>query len=162
MDAHRCFHTKIAGIRIVIQSESVKKTLIITGIVDELELDCINNKYVQSRKTDISNNLQNYSLDDQQIMKRIIDTMTVKDILINGNEDIYKKSILVKTAVNTMKMNKLEINITKFVNMDMFSQRNHLIQLLLYNTDDEIHYTAYLLYDTIAKDRKSTRLNSSH
>lgn len=151
IDNHKCFHTKIAGIRVVIQNESLKKTLIITGIVDEIELDCINNKYAFSRKIDILENLSGYSLGDQEIMKRIIDTFTVKNILLYGNEDVYKKSILVKNTVNTMKMNKLEVNVSKFTNMDMFSQRNHLIHLLLYTAEDEIHYTAYLLYDTLAK-----------
>lgn len=153
IDTHRCFHTKITGIRVIIQHETLKKTLIIHGIVDELELDCINNQYIETRKTDILENIERYSSTaDKEIMKRILETFTVKDILIYGDDDVYKKSILVRNTVNSLKMNKLEVTISKFVSMDTFSQRNHLIQLLLYNVEDEIHYTAYLLYDTIAKD----------
>ena len=153
IETHRCFHTKITGIRVIIQHETLKKTLIISGIVDELELDCINNQYIESRKTDILENIERYSSTaDKEIMKRILETFTVKDILIYGDDDVYKKSILVRNTVNSLKMNKLEVTISKFVSMDTFSQRNHLIQLLLYNVEDEIHYTAYLLYDTIAKD----------
>ena len=157
IDTHRCFHTKIAGIRVVIQHESLKKTLIINGIIDELELDCINNQYIETRLDEISENIERYSsTGDKEIMKRIFDTFTLKDILIYGDDDVYKKSILVRNTVNSLKMNKLEVSISKFVTMDMFTQRNHIIQLLLYNIEDEIHYTAYLLYDTIAKHNSAT------
>jgi hypothetical protein len=51
--------------------------------------------------------------------------------------------------VGYVKHNKLDITIKKFLELDAYTQRNMLINLLIYNKDDEIQYICYLLYDLI-------------
>jgi hypothetical protein len=46
----KIFHQKIYGIRVIIQNEVLKKTLIINGLVEDIQLECLNNKYIDKRK----------------------------------------------------------------------------------------------------------------
>ena len=71
--------------------------------------------------------------------------MNVKDILIYGNGDIYKKTIAVFTEVSNVKKTNLENTIKKFIDLEPFSQRNMIVNLLLYAKDEEIQYICYLL-----------------
>jgi ATP-dependent Lon protease len=75
--------------------------------------------------------------------------MTLKDILIYGNSDVYKKYIAIISDVNFVKNNKIEVIMNKFLEMEISMQRNMLINLLTYNKEDDIHYITYLLYDLI-------------
>jgi len=146
---NKSFYNKIHGIRVIIQNEKLKKTLVINGLVDDIQLSCFTNKYITQRKHEIQLLADNHSPVEKDTILRIMDTLTLKDILIYGNEDIHKKMISVFTEVNMVKQNKLDITIKKFVELDIFFQRNMLISLLLYNNDDEIRYICYLLYDLI-------------
>ena len=43
------FQTKVFGIKLAIQHETLKKTLIICGIVDEIMLECLNYEYSKNK-----------------------------------------------------------------------------------------------------------------
>jgi len=145
----KIFHQKIYGVRIVIQNEKLRKTLIINGLVDDIQLDCFSSKYIQKRKDEIILMSVDFLTVEKEIILRIIETLTFKDILISGNDDIKKKMIAIFAEVNKVKQTKLDITIKRFLELDIFSQRNMLINLLIYNQDDEIQYICYLLYDLI-------------
>jgi hypothetical protein len=145
----KSLYVKLYGIRVVVHNEKTQKTLIIQGVVDDVVLDCISNKYVDYRKKDLIENVPESETYDTGIMTRIIETLTLKDILVYGNSDIYKRHISIMTAVNSIKYNKLNITIKKFLEMDIYAQRAMLIHLLIYNKEDDIQYITYLLYDLI-------------
>jgi len=133
----------------VIHYEKAQKTLIVQGIVDDIVLECVENKYVECRKTSLLQNIPNTETYDTEIMNRIIESLTLKDILIYGNADIYKRHIAIMTEVNSIKYNKLNLSIKRFLEMDVYSQRQMLMNLLLYNKESDIQYITYLLYDLI-------------
>lgn len=145
----KALYVKLYGIRIVIHNEKVQKTLIVQGVVDDIVLDCIPNKYVEYRKRGLVQNIPEGDTYDSSIMTRIIDTLTLKDILIYGNADIYKRHIAIMTEVNTLKYNKLNLTIKRFLELDVYLQRQMLMNLLIYNKEDDIQYITYLLYDLI-------------
>jgi ATP-dependent Lon protease len=156
----KSFYHKINGIRVVLQNEKIQKTIIINGIIDDIVLDCFSNKYIDYRKNDIYEYIRKkYTINDE-ILKRIIDCLTLKDILIYSNEDIYKKYNSIISEINTIQQNKINTIIKNFVEMDMYSQRSMLINLFLYNNNDEIQYISYLLYDLITT-YKSTSADSN-
>jgi len=156
----KSFYHKINGIRVVLQNEKIQKTIIINGIIDDIVLDCFSNKYIDYRKNDIYEYIRKkYTINDE-ILKRIIDCLTLKDILIYSNEDIYKKYNSIISEINTIQQNKINTIIKNFVEMDMYSQRSMLINLFLYNNNDEIQYISYLLYDLITT-YKSTSSDSN-
>jgi ATP-dependent Lon protease len=145
----KSLYVKLHGIRIVIHYEKAQKTLIVQGIVDDIVLECVENKYVECRKTSLLQNIPNTETYDTEIMNRIIESLTLKDILIYGNADIYKRHIAIMTEVNSIKYNKLNLSIKRFLEMDVYSQRQMLMNLLLYNKESDIQYITYLLYDLI-------------
>jgi ATP-dependent Lon protease len=144
------FYQKIYGIRIVIQNIKAKKTLIISGIVDDLQLECFSSVYIDKRLLDLNNKSSSLNEKEKEVYKRIVETMTFKDVLTLGDEDIHKKINLVFTESNIIKMNKLNITIKRFLELDKLNQRNTLIYLLLNDTDPEIQYISYLLYDLVS------------
>jgi ATP-dependent Lon protease len=140
---------KIYGIRVVVHSEKTQKTLIIQGIVEDIPLECITNKYITHRKTDIMEHMPVSDTFIPETMHRIVETMGIKDALIWGNEDVYKKHMGILSEVNYVKYNKLSATIKKFLELDMYGQRHMLINLLIYNQEIDIQYITYLLYDLL-------------
>jgi ATP-dependent Lon protease len=143
------FQQKIYGIRVIIQNENLRKTLIVHGILDDIPLDCFTNPYLDARRNQILQSATTYSQSESEIIHRIVDTMTLKDAFVYGNEDIYKIMCSILKEVHSLKQNKLDVTIKKFLDMDAFGQRNMLIRLLTHNSDSEIKYISYLLYDLI-------------
>ena len=145
----KLFYQRINGINIIIQNEKSRKTLIINGLIEDIQLSCISNKYIEQRQKKIKDLSKGFQDVERDIIIRILDSFTIKDILIYGNEDIQKKMIAVITETNSIRNKKIDINIKHFLELDVFSQRNMLINLLLYNNDYEIQYICYLLYDLL-------------
>jgi len=147
--SNKSFYQKIYGIRVVIQNEKSKKTLIINGIIDDIHINCFTNPYIKSRINEIRTIANGQEESEKDVLFRIAETITLKEILIVGNDDILKKMIAIFTETRSIKQTKLEITIKKFLDLDVYSQRNMLINLLIYNKDDEIQYICYLLYDLV-------------
>jgi ATP-dependent Lon protease len=143
------FYQNIYGIRVVIQNEKQKKTLVINGIIEDIDIDCFSNIYIDERVKELNQIVDSYQDNEKSILSRIIETLSLKDILINGNNDIQKKIISVITEINSVKQSKIDLTVKKFLELDPYYQRDMLINLLLCNTDNEILYVCYLLYDLI-------------
>jgi hypothetical protein len=145
---YKTFSSKINGIRVIVQNASTRRTLIVHGIIDCVDLNYITSTYIQHRKRTIFENTRNI---DTEIMKKFINTLSLKDLLVFGDEDIFKKYMNIFTDVAFIKTNNLETIIKKFAEMDAIMQRNMLINLLCYN-DDSVKYITYLLYDLITSN----------
>jgi ATP-dependent Lon protease len=143
------FFNKVYGIRIVIQDEKNTKALVINGIIDDIPINSVSNQYINQRKHQILTNITDSSNIDKAIMKKMIELMTLKDFLIYGIDDIYKKYWLVMKDISFIKQNKIDVIIKRFMEMDAISQRNMLLNLLSYTKDDTVQYITYLLYDII-------------
>ena len=146
----RSLYMKIHGCRVVVHNEKTQKTLVVHGFMDDILLDILaTNTYVETRKKTIMEKMPTSDTFDVEIMQRIVDTMSLKDILVFGDSDIHKRHISIITEVNSLKYNKLNISIKKFLELDIYHQRQMLIHLLIYQKDDEIQYITYLLYNLI-------------
>ena len=148
-DNTNSIYQKVNGIKVIFQNEKTKKTLIVNGIVKDIPLDCFHNKYIDSRRHDINLISKNYKGTEKKILLNILDTLNVKDILVYGNNDFQKLIISIIVEAKNIKQTALDITIKKFLDLDKFSQRSMIINLLLYNDDNEIKYICYLLYDLI-------------
>jgi hypothetical protein len=138
------FQYKVGGVKLVLVS-STNKTMVITGIVDEINVEYITNPYITRRMREI----------DTTALRSFLYAMTLKDILINGNGDIAKISNKILMTGVSCKRDKLETTISKFTDYDMCGQRNMIIELLLCDQADmETQYIAYLLYDLLASNVK--------
>jgi ATP-dependent Lon protease len=138
------FQYKVGGVKLVLVS-STNKTMVITGIVDEINVAYITNPYIARRMREI----------ETTALQTFLGAMTLKDILINGNGDIAKISNKILMTGVSCKRDKLETTISKFTDYDMCGQRNMIIELLLCDQADmETQYIAYLLYDLLASNVK--------
>ena len=140
---------KIYELRICVPNETLRKTIIIYGIVEDIQIDFFTNIYIEKRKEEIKIHSSSLNVEEKEVVDKLINTMNVKDILIYGNGDIYKKTIAVFTEVSNVKKTNLENTIKKFIDLEPFSQRNMIVNLLLYAKDEEIQYICYLLYEII-------------
>ncbi len=145
--SNKSFYFKVNGIQVIFHNENTKKTLVVNCISDNIILDFLSNKYIDTRIKQIKESISDSF--DSGITKRLIESSTLKDILIYGNNDYYKKCLSIQSDVNSLKYNKLDITIKKFLEMELYLQRNMLINLLIYNKEPDIHYITYLLYDLI-------------
>jgi ATP-dependent Lon protease len=159
-------YVKIYGIRLVVHNEKTQKTLIIQGLVDDIPIDSIENGYINHRKKEINEIIRSLNSSNEKmksdILEKVLDTMTIKDALVNGNQDFIKKVYSIITDANFVKINKLTSTIKKFLDMDNYGQRSMIMNLLTYNKEDEVQYITYLLYDLIsAKNSNGSTVDSS-
>jgi ATP-dependent Lon protease len=140
------FHHKVYGMKVVFRCEFTHKTIIMSGITDDVNLDLLENEYVNSRKKAILSKSNTCNLD---ILTRQIETISLKDILIYGDNDIIKRNLAITSLSAATRSDKLEKTINKFTSMDVFEQRNTLIDLLTCTDDSDLKYITYLLYDVI-------------
>ena len=152
-------YVKIYGIRVVVHNEKTQKTLIIQGLVDDIPLECVNNFYVKYRRQEMLDFMKATDFYGEsrrpELINRVLETMTIKDTLILGNDDFYKKVFAIVSDVNYVKMNKLTSTIRRFLDTDIYGQRSMIMNLLIYNQEDEIQYITYLLYDLISAKNAS-------
>ena len=147
------FHQKVCGIKVIFRCEHSKKTIIMSGITEEINLDLLDNLYVDSRKKSILVSNLNCNI---EVLKRQLDTMTLKDILIHGDLDVGKRNSAICALASNTRSDKLEKTIKRFTSLDVFEQRNILIDLLTYSDDGELKYITYLLYDVITVSNSDT------
>ena len=70
------------GIRVIIQNERERKTLVINGVLDDIHVECIRTEYVQHRITTLNACASNYTDDEKTILLKIIDNLTLKELLV--------------------------------------------------------------------------------
>ena len=148
-------YEKINYIKCVIQNKNSKKTLIINGIIEDIPIHKLNNKYIQYRFEELEELKKIFDNDYNIIYENIISSLSLKDILIHGKDDIHKKIFFVVKDVNFIKQNHIDIVVKKFLDLDILSQRSMLIHLLLYKEDNDIQYICYILYDLINSNATS-------
>jgi uncharacterized protein YacL (UPF0231 family) len=86
----KLFHQKIYGIRVIIQNQQLKKTLIVNGIVEDIQLECLNNSYIDTRKQNLKLHANSLNTNEKDIMERIINALTFKEIMVCGDLDLHK------------------------------------------------------------------------
>ena len=137
------------GIRVIIQNERERKTLVINGVLDDIHVECIRNEYVQYRISTLNACASNYTDDDKTILLKIIENLTLKELLVYGDMDIIKKVNDVNVDIKRLKQTNMEALTKHFLELDIYTQRCMLLNLLLYVENKEVEYTCYLLYDLL-------------
>ncbi len=140
------FHHKVWGIKVIFRCEQSKKTIVMSGIADDVHLELLDNVYIDTRKHNILSNNSNCNMN---VLQRQVEAMTLKDILVNSDSDIYKQNASIVSLATTIRTDKLDKTIKKFTSLDVSEQRNMLIDILTYSDEGDLKYIAYLLYDVI-------------
>ncbi len=146
------FQTKVYGIKVALQNPIEKKTLIISGIMDDICLKFINDVFL-IKKVDrlilANNNLKTH---DINYFNRFISSLTIKELLVYNDQEINHKFVGYISQSKLIKQKTISMVIAEFISSELYGQRKMLIQLLVRNTDPEFQYLAYLLYDLLSNE----------
>ena len=146
------FYMKVYGIKIYIYNNSLKKGLIIYGIVDDVIISFLKNKYILSVQKDISTNLPTSGFNEEH-MEYFMASLILKDYLVHSTyTGLFNKFAGYLSQNNSLKQKQISQIVKEFISDDLFSKRNTLIQLLIKSSQYENQYFAYLLYDVLSND----------
>jgi len=146
------FHLKTYGIQVIVHNPQHKKSLIITGQVDDIIIDLLNNKYVNLKYISIKDNVPHSSDFQCDTFKRYVQSLNLKDYLIYETHEIYSKYMGYLSNLNTIRQKTISQVVKEFVASELFVKRSTIIQLLIKSEKYDNQYLAYLLYDLLSND----------
>jgi ATP-dependent Lon protease len=149
---YKQFHLKVYGIKLYIHDTSQNKSLIVFGIVDDIILNFLNSKYINSKIKEIKEELPSDDMFKKELFNEYVLSLMLKDFLIYDNTEIYNKYAGYTNAINSLKQKPTPIVVKEFISDDLFLKRNTLINLLINSENYENQYLAYLLYDLLTNE----------
>ena len=144
------FYVKVYGIKVSIFNQDLNKCLIIYGIMDDIIPDFYQCVYIDQKLLEL--NAMNVIKENETSITQFIKTLSLKDLIIYNNNELYEKYIDINKQIKTHKQKIISIVVKDFLKMDLYRQREILIQLLLKENDTEYQYLAYLLYDLLSNE----------
>ena len=149
---NKTFYMKVFGIQFEIINNH--KKIIISGYLDNVVLDLLNNNYINNKKNDLIKNLPKSKEFKKQPFYNFIESLILKDYLIYNNTEIYNKYIGYNSQYNLIKQQTITNLIQDFLKCDLYAKRIILIQLLIKTTVDNnnILNLASMLYDILSID----------
>jgi len=153
VSSYKQFHMKVYGIKLLIHNSVLNKSLVIFGIVDDIVIEFLNNKYIINKQKNIIEHLPQDEDFKSDSFQKFLSSLILKDYLIYENEDdIYSKYAGYISQCNNLKQKQISHTVKEFISDDMFNKRNTLIQLLICSSNYENQYLSYLLYDLLSND----------
>lgn len=152
---HKNFHKKVYGTKVCFQNYSQRKTVIICTLCENMLLECITNDFFKNKMFQLRKNVPDDSyFKDKIIFENFVNTLTIKEVCVYDNKDIYNRFIGFINQCRLIKQKPISQVVKEFINSDLYSQRNTIIQLLINCENPEYNYIAYLLYDLLSSDDK--------
>lgn len=139
------FYLKVYGLKMVIVNPTQHKALIISGIMDDINLELINNLYIKTQ-------VLHADADASPDYARFIASLMLKDVLICNSVNLHDKFAGMQSNVKSIKQKTVAAVVKEFIASDLFIKRNTIIQLLINVDNFENQYLAYLLYDLLSND----------
>ena len=148
----KIFHLKVYGIKIAIRNKDEKKVLILNGIIKDLMLSSITDKIIKDKINDIRINKPEENDYNSETFNNFIESLSIKDLLIYNNEEIYFRFAGTMNQLNLIKQKNISQVVKDFLTSELYSQRRTIINLLIADKNPEFQYLAYLLYDLMSND----------
>ncbi len=150
---YKQFHMKVYGIKLFVYSAALKKGLVIFGIIDDVVIEFLNNKYVTTMKKRVIENIPQEEMFQNDSFAKFMSSLILKDYLIYDSEqDVYSKYAGYISQNNSFKQKQISQTVKEFITDDMYNKRNTLIHLLIRSSNYDNQYLAYLLYDLLSND----------
>jgi ATP-dependent Lon protease len=153
---HKKFYYSIYGLKLYITDVISKQSIIIYGIIDNIIIHLLDNKYLNDKNKNIKNFLPSDLIFQGNVFLNYLTSLNLKDFLINDYNNIYCKFAGYLSQYNLFKNKNTSQFIKEFVSTNLFTKRNILIQLLINSDNYENMYMAYLLYDLLSNDVNGT------
>ena len=107
----------------IIHNNTLKKSIIINLILEDMPLNCLTNEYTYFRINQLSEALKNYDNEENVIFKNIIMSLSLKDLLVFGKNDIIKRIFGVLKEINYVKQTHIDIIVKDFLKKDVYIKR---------------------------------------
>jgi len=148
----KSFHLKVYGIQVVVHNPQHKKSLVITGTVDDVITDILHNRFVSLKMKSIAENTPNSSEFKGDTFNRYISSLGLKEFIIYEPHEIYSKYAGYLSNLNNIKQKPIAQIVKDFISSELFTKRLTIIQLLIKSDKYDNQYLAYLLYDLLSND----------
>jgi len=146
------FQTKVYGIKVAFHNEKEKNTLIVSGLVDDLLISCIDNVYLNTKLEQLVKDSTLQKDHNASVFQRFIHSITLKELIVYSTNELINKYQGYLSQIVLIKQKPVSQVVKEFMNSDLYGQRVTLIQLLLKSDEHEYQYLAYLLYDLLSND----------
>ena len=148
----RQFIEKVYGVKIALQNIKQQRTIVISGICEDVVISCLNNKFVNDKLDGIIK----YKPKDEIFFNKDFDTfveiLTLKDLIIYDRNDLYKRYRGYLEQIKLIKLRTIADLVNTFVNDELYKKRRTLIYILMKKDDPEFQYLSYMLYDLLPDD----------
>jgi len=143
------FKMECSGLKVVIHNHHQKKTLIVSGIIHEISLTCIENDFLLAKLQairELDNDI------DEKLVERYISSLSIKELLIYTAVELRSTLYSNISSMKVLKTKSLMSIVKQFSRGTIIDKRNTIIQLLLFSNEPDFQYIAYLLYDLLTTD----------
>jgi len=148
----RFFRQKIDGIKVVYQNTVTKKTLIITGYVDNPDIHCMNCEYIDTVKKVL---MKSKSMDinvGDTAYGNYIRMLSLKEYLMYSTNELYKNFIGIMNQYELMKYKILTQVVSEFMNMELHLQLKFIKTLLIHHQEPNAYYLCGIVYSLLIED----------
>ena len=146
------FHLKVFGLQLIVHNPQQKKSLIISGIVDDIIVDLLDNKFINSKIKGIKESAPKTVEFQDETFTKYITSLNLKDYLVYELPEIYSKYAGYLSNLENMRQKTIAHTVKEFISSDIFIKRSTIIQLLIKSDKHDNQYLAYLLYDLLSND----------
>ena len=126
--------------------------MIISGITDDMIINCIHSPYLQTKLNSIIQNKPQEVEFLSEDFERFCMSLTLKDLLVYNKKELYQRYMGYINQTKLIKKKTISQIVKEFIASDLYSQRKTLTQLLMKHNNSEFQYLAYLLYDLLSND----------
>jgi len=147
------FQVKVSGVKLTLHCPEQKKTIIISAIVDDIMLECLNYSYINNRMHSLIESKPNDGDFFNIWFDKFMLSLTLKEIIVYNNDELYNRYVGYINQINLIKQKPISNIVKEFISNDLYNQRTTIIILLLKSNEPEYQYLAYLLYDLLSDDK---------
>jgi SpoVK/Ycf46/Vps4 family AAA+-type ATPase len=151
--SYKQLNMKVYGIKLYIRSTILNKSLVIFGIVDDIILDFLYNKFITLKNEKIYQELPKDNNFQKELFDKFMSSLILKDyFILENSQDFYSKYIGYMSQNNILIKKHMAQTVKDFISDDIYAKRNTLITLLICSYNYENQYLAYLLYDLLSNE----------
>ena len=148
------FKVECSGMKLVIHNKSKKRTLIISGLVNDISPLCIDNILINEKISEIKNGVLDNTVNEN--LDRFIMSLSLKDLLINTSIELLGNFTKMNESIKNYKTKPLMSIVKQFAKSSLSEKRRIIIELLIFKSEADFEYIAYLLYDMLTNDSNNT------
>jgi len=144
------FKQDCCGIKIVIHNKTKKRTLIVSGLVNEISPLCIDNPIINEKISEIKKNVIEGV--NSEVLERFTVSISLKDLIVNSSVDLITSLTKLADLMRSYKTRALMSIVKQFNKASIIEKRRTIIDLLIFKSEADFEYIAYLLYDMLTTD----------